>query len=75
MDGIDDLPFEYITEPTPAETIKTEDLPVAWDWRNVDGVNYMSWSVNQHIPEYCGSCWAMSAVSALADRINILRKN
>jgi cathepsin X len=54
--------------------MKTEDLPESFNWGDVNGTSYLTKSLNQHIPQYCGSCWAHGSVSALGDRIKIARK-
>ena len=60
---------QHITGPQPKDMPMA--LPEGFWWGDVDGVNYLSWTVNQHIPQYCGSCWAQAASSSLADRVNI----
>jgi len=56
------LPYTYIDE---------DELPASFDWGNVNGHSYLTHSLNQHIPQYCGSCWAHGALSSLGDRIKI----
>ena len=53
------------------DVVDLKALPANWDWRNISGKNYLGWYKNQHIPSYCGSCWAQAATSALGDRFNI----
>jgi len=70
-----ELKAEHIVSPLPQDTISDDQLPARFWWGNVDNTNYLSWTVNQHIPVYCGSCWAQAAAGAMSDRINILHKN
>jgi cathepsin X len=69
------IPFEdkpsHVTEPL--KMMSATELPTSYDWGNVDGVNFLTNIRNQHIPQYCGSCWAHAATSALSDRIKIVR--
>jgi cathepsin X len=59
---------EHIRNP-----LKAVELPTSFSWHDVDGVNYLTNIKNQHIPQYCGSCWAQATTSALSDRIKIAR--
>jgi len=49
-------------------------LPATFTWGNQNGKSYLTANRNQHIPQYCGACWAHGAVSALQDRIKIARR-
>ena len=63
----------HVKSPLPQDTVQTSDLPDSFTWGDKDGVNYLTPSLNQHIPQYCGSCWAHGTSSALADRVKIAR--
>ena len=59
--------------PLPHTYINSEHLPANFHWGDIDGRSFLTKSLNQHIPHYCGSCWAHAALSSLADRIKINR--
>ena len=64
-----------VITPEPRKTVPASSLPSAWHWGNVNGTNYLTWVINQHIPQYCGSCYAQSTIGAMSDRIKIQSKN
>jgi len=71
MEMEDHTEKESYTSPLPYTYIDPEDLPDNFNWGDVDGKSYLTHSLNQHIPQYCGSCWAHGALSSLGDRIKI----
>ena len=46
-------------------------LPKSFDWCEKDMCT-PSW--NQHIPQYCGSCYAHGSLASASDRIKIMNK-
>jgi cathepsin X len=62
---------ERVLSKRPHEYLRQEDLPESLDYRDT---GLLTMDLNQHIPVYCGSCWAHSAFSSIADRIKIQTK-
>merc|ERR1711935_1318608 len=56
------------------EPLAPVELPDQFLWNDVNGTNYLTNLRNQPVPQYCGSCWAHAATSAMSDRIKIARK-
>lgn len=69
-----DETLERVLSPLPSTYLEPSDLPKSFFWGNISGVSYLTRPLNQHVPQYCGSCWAHAAVSVLGDRIKISRK-
>lgn len=62
------------TAPVTEETKKlASKLPEEFDWRNVNGVNYLSPVTDQG--PFCGSCFAHASVNMLSARIRIATNN
>ena len=73
-----DAPCRIRPEVVPEDKIITplkalSSVPDQWLWNDVKGSNMVTTIRQQHIPQYCGSCWAQAASSALSDRIKIAR--
>ena len=54
------------------ETLDITALPKNHFWGSLNGTNYLSTIRQQHIPQYCGSCWIHGPTSMLNDRLNIM---
>lgn len=62
---------QFYKNPLPFTYVDPRQLPKRFSWHNVQGRSFLSAMRNQHIPQYCGSCFAHSALSSLTDRIQI----
>ena len=60
-----------VTSPMPHTYLSAANIPNNWDWRNVNGTNLCSRTLNQKNPAVCGSCWAEAVTGALSDRYMI----
>nr|XP_053651838.1 dipeptidyl peptidase 1-like [Cherax quadricarinatus] len=64
-----------LTQPAPAtpeQKVRASFLPENFDWRDVEGVNYVSPVRDQ---ESCGSCYAFATMGMLEARLRIATRN
>merc|ERR1711871_116110 len=55
-----------------ADGVGPETFPDTWDWRDMNGTNYINPAYEQG---WCGSCWAVAAADALSARVAIASGN
>jgi hypothetical protein len=60
---------QRVTSPLPHTYLDSTTLPASFSWDNVNGTSYLTKSLNQHLPQWCGSCWAHAALSSLAEYV------
>ena len=66
---------ELVTSAVPSTYLDAESIPAFFSWSSeFGGPNWLTRQLNQHVPWYCGSCWAHAALSSLGDRIKIARR-
>uniref|UniRef100_A0A1A8PW44 Dipeptidyl peptidase 1 n=1 Tax=Nothobranchius rachovii TaxID=451742 RepID=A0A1A8PW44_9TELE len=67
------IPVRARPKPVMANLVKmAAALPEHWDWRKVDGVNFVSPVRNQ---ASCGSCYSFATMGMLEARVRILTNN
>lgn len=62
--------------------LSRKKMPKNFDWRATTvgkkhshhTQNFVLQDVNQHIPQYCGSCWAHGSAAMIGDRIKVARR-
>merc|ERR1712121_231307 len=64
--------FPPTTEPTLNQLNRIKQLPDAFDWSNVNGVNYLPKVRSQGM---CGSCYIFGSMGSLEARLNIVSNN
>lgn len=57
----------------PLEQLPVESMPAAFTWCDLEGENHCTPSWNQHIPQYCGSCFLHGTLSMIQDRLKIMK--
>ena len=57
-----------VISPLPHEYLKLEDLPANFTWADRDGVNYLTATRNQHVPQ-CKYCVIVMVVAGTSTPI------